>query len=147
MMSDVAPDQVQAVEWVVGAALFIRRESWLQVGPLDEAFFMYFEETDWCHRCRKAGWEVHYLPEARLIHYEGKSSEQVLAARTIRFQRSKLRYTRKYFGPGWAVVLRLFLWMTFAFQWAEESAKWLIGHHRALRRERMVAYGQVLREL
>lgn len=141
------PTQTQKVDWVVGAALFIRRTAWQQVGPIDETFFMYFEETDWCHRCAKAGWEIHYLPQAQVTHYEGKSSEQVIAARTLRFQRSKLRYTQKYFGPGWAVALRLFLKITFAIQWAEESAKWLIGHRRPLRRERMAAYGQLLKEL
>jgi GT2 family glycosyltransferase len=146
-MQDIAPDHNQPVDWVVGAAMLIRREAWRQVGPIDAAYFMYFEETDWCRRCAEAGWKIHYLPEAQIIHYEGKSSEQVMAERTIRFQRSKLRYTRKYFGAGWAVILRLFLWLTFAFQWAEETAKWLIGHRRALRRERMMAYRQVLREL
>ena len=108
---------------------------------------MYFEETDWCHRSAEAGWETHYLSTAQVIHYEGKSSEQVVAVRTLRFQRSKIRYTRKYFGAGWAATLHLFLWITFAFQWLEESAKWLIGHRRALRRERMTAYRQVLRGL
>jgi hypothetical protein len=43
--------------------------------------------------------------------------------------------------------VRIFLWLTYAWQWLEESAKWLIGHRRALRRERMIAYGQVLRGL
>jgi GT2 family glycosyltransferase len=137
----------QQVDWVVGAAILIRREAWLEVGPLEEGFFMYFEETDWCRRSAEAGWEVHYLPAAQVIHYEGKSSQQVVAARTLRFQRSKLRYARKYFGSGWAALLRLFLWGTFAFQWLEESAKWLVGHRRELRRQRMAAYGQVLREL
>lgn len=139
--------EVQAVDWVVGAAILIRRDAWLQVGPLDEAFFMYFEETDWCRRSAAAGWETHYLPTAQVVHFEGKSSGQVVAARTLRFQRSKLRYTRKYFGPGWAAGLRLFLWLTFAFQWAEEGVKWLLGHRRALRRERLLAYAQVLRGL
>ncbi len=142
-----APDTTQPVDWVVGAALLVRAETWRQVGPLDEDFFMYFEETDWCRRAALAGWEIHYLPQAQIIHYEGKSSEQVLPARTLRFQRSKLRYTRKYFGPAWAAGLRLFLWATFAFQWAEEGLKWLIGHRRALRRQRLAAYGQVLRGL
>lgn len=137
----------QAVDWVVGAAILIRQEAWRQTGPIDEDFFMYFEETDWCRRSAQAGWQIHYLPAAQVIHFEGKSSEQVVAARTLRFQRSKIRYTRKYFGAGWAAALRLFLWLTFAFQWAEESAKWLAGHRRGLRRERMVAYGQVLRGL
>ncbi len=146
-MADSPPDQPQPVEWLVGAALLIRAEAWQQVGPLEETFFMYFEETDWCRRCVEAGWQIYYLPSAQIIHYEGKSSEQRLAARTLRFQRSKLHYTRKHFGPGWATTLRLFLWATFAFQWAEESAKWLIGHRRDLRRERMGTYRQVLREL
>ncbi len=146
-LADQPADESQVVDWVVGAAILIRREAWLQVGPLEEGFFMYFEETDWCRRSAGAGWEVHYLPAAQIIHYEGKSSEQVVAARTLRFQRSKLRYARKYFGPGWAALLRLFLWATFAFQWLEESAKWLVGHRRELRRQRMVAYGEVLRGL
>jgi len=144
---DRPADQPQQVDWMVGAAILIRREAWQQVGPIDEQFFMYFEETDWCRRSATAGWQIHYLPAARIIHHEGKSSEQVVAARTLRFQRSKLRYTRKYFGDGWAAALRLFLWLTFALQWAEESAKWLLGHRRDLRRPRMAAYGQLLREL
>ncbi|MCL4297649.1 MAG: glycosyltransferase family 2 protein [Anaerolineae bacterium] len=146
-LADQPADQPQKVDWVVGAAILIRREAWQQVGPIDPDFFMYFEETDWCQRSAEAGWETHYLPTVQITHYEGKSSEQVAAARTLRFQRSKLRYTRKYFGPGWASLLRLFLWLTFAFQWAEECLKWLLGHRRALRRERMTAYAQVLRGL
>ena len=144
---DRPADETQPVDWVVGAAILIRRDAWLQVGPLDEAFFMYFEETDWCRRSAAAGWETHYLPTAQVVHFEGKSSGQVVAARTLRFQRSKLCYTRKYFGAGWVAGLRLFLWLTFAFQWTEEGVKWLLGHRRALRRERLLAYAQVLRGL
>lgn len=144
---DQSADHLQQVDWIVGAAILIRRETWQEVGPLDETFFMYFEETDWCYRCAEAGWEIYYLPAAQVTHYEGKSSEQVTTQRTIRFQRSKLRYTQKYFGSGWAVMLRLFLWSTYVIQWAEETTKWLVGHRRALRRERMTTYGQVLRDL
>ncbi len=146
-LADCPPDRPQQVDWVVGAAIMIRRTAWEQVGPIDEEYFMYFEETDWCRRAALAGWEVHYLPAAQVVHYEGKSSEQVFAARTLRFQRSKLRYTRKYFGPVWAAGLHGFLRLTFALQWAEETAKWLIGHRRPLRRQRMAAYGRLLREL
>ncbi len=144
-LADRPADVAQPVDWLVGAALMIRREAWQQVGPLDEGFFMYFEELDWCRRCRAAGWEIHYLPSAGIIHYEGKSSEQVATARTIRFQRSKIRYYRKYFGAGWSLVIRVFLLGTFAFQLGEETLKWLVGHRRALRRERMSSYWQVLK--
>ena len=144
-VSDRPHDVPQPVDWLVGAALMIRREAWQQVGPLDEGFFMYFEELDWCQRCQAVGWEIHYLPAAEIIHYEGKSSDQVVTARTIRFQRSKIRYFHKYHGAGWALGIRIFLLLTFAFQLGEESIKWLVGHKRGLRRERMVSYWHVLK--
>jgi hypothetical protein len=144
-MADRPPDTPQAVDWLVGAALLIRRAAWEQVGPLDEGYFMYFEELDWCRRCRSAGWEIHYVPQALVIHHEGKSSGQVVVARTIRFQRSKVRYFGKYFGAFWGEIIRLFLLVTFGVQLAEETFKWLAGHKRALRRERMSVYWRVLR--
>lgn len=146
-LTDIPPDRPQVVDWVVGAAIMIRSSTWQQVGLLDHNFFMYFEETDWCRRCVAAGWAIHYLPSARIIHYEGQSSEQVIAARTIRFQRSKIYYTGKYFGRTWATNLRLFLWLTFALQFIEEAAKWLLRHRPDLRRTRLAAYSQVLRHL
>lgn len=144
---DRPDDEVQDVDWVTGAALMARREAIEQVGPLDEGFFMYSEELDWCRRFRKAGWRVVYLPTARVIHYGGKSSEQVLPARHIHFQRSKIRYFRKYHGAVaagvlWAVIVGNYLW-----QIGVEGAKWLVGHKRPLRAERIAAYGQVVRAL
>ena len=144
-MADRPADAPQPVDWLVGAALMTRRETWQQVGPLDEGFFMYFEELDWCRRCRAAGWEIHYLPDAEVVHHEGKSSQQVITARLLRFQRSKIRYFFKYHGAGWALVIRLFLLGTFAFQLCQEGLKWLAGHKRGLRRERMASHWQVLR--
>jgi hypothetical protein len=63
----------------------------------------------------------------------------------MRFQRSKIRYTHKWFGSRWAVAIRLFLLATFGFQWLEETLKWLIGRQRSLHRERMAAYWQLLK--
>jgi len=143
-LAEQPADVPQPVDWVVGAALMIRDKAWQQVGPLDEGFFLYFEELDWCRRCRAAGWEIHYLPGAQVIHHEGKSSEQVATARTISFQRSKIRYFRKYYGAGWALVIRLFLLATFTFQLCEEALKWLLGHKRKLRQERLASYWHVL---
>ncbi|MGQ9501869.1 MAG: glycosyltransferase family 2 protein [Anaerolineae bacterium] len=144
-MVDRPADSAQPVDWLVGAALVIRRATWEEVGSLDEGYFMYFEELDWCRRCHTSGWEVHYVPQALIIHHEGKSSDQVPAARTIHFQRSKVRYFRKYHGAMWANLIRLFLLWSFAFQLLEEALKWLIGHKRPLRHERMNTYWQVLR--
>lgn len=147
-MRDEAPESdnsAQAVDWLVGAALMIRRQAWQEVGPLDESFFMYFEELDWCRRCQEADWQIRYLPTAQVMHHEGKSSEQVMAARTVRFQRSKIRYFNKYYGQLWGWIIRAFLLASFGVQLAEESVKWLVGHRRSLRRQRMAAYWQVLK--
>jgi N-acetylglucosaminyl-diphospho-decaprenol L-rhamnosyltransferase len=133
------------VDWVVGAALMARRETLEQVGGFDEGYFMYSEELDWCRRARGAGWQIVYLPAAEIIHYEGKSSEQVVAARHIRFQRSRIRYFRKFHGPLTAESLRLAVLAMFAVELLLEGGKWLLGSQRKLRRERVKAYAQLLR--
>jgi len=144
-MSDTDDDVVQHVDWVVGACLLVRRQAYEQVGGLDEGYFMYSEELDWCRRIKDAGWEIVYLPSAAVLHHEGKSSEQVVPARHIYFQSSKVRYFRKHHGGFQAESLRWFLLLTYVYQTARESLKWLVGHKRPLRAERIQAYGQVLK--
>ncbi len=144
-LADRPDDQEQDVDWVMGACLLARREAIEQIGGFDERFFMYSEELDWCRRARMAGWRIVYLPTAQVIHHEGKSSEQVVAARHIHFNISKVLYFRKHHGRFAAEVVRLFLLATYVYQWSEEAAKWLVGHKRPLRRERMAAYAALLR--
>jgi N-acetylglucosaminyl-diphospho-decaprenol L-rhamnosyltransferase len=140
------PDKaVLDVDWITGAAMLARREVIQQVGGMDERFFMYSEELDWCRRIKAAGWRVVYHPEARVIHYEGKSSEQAVPARHVNFQRSKIRYARKYHGPRLAAALRLYLLGLYAGQLGLELAKGLMGHKRALRQQRVEAYWRVLK--
>lgn len=142
---DKPDDEPQEVDWVVGAAMLARREVYQQVGGLDEGYFMYSEELDWCYRAKLAGWRVVYFPGARVVHHLGKSSEQVAAARDIYFHSSKIRFFRKFHGRLLSECLRLFLLLMFGYQLLEESAKWLIGHKRPLRSQRIRAYRQVLR--
>ncbi|MDM8519065.1 glycosyltransferase family 2 protein [Anaerolineales bacterium HSG6] len=146
-MADQPAEQTHQVDWVVGAAILIRRETWLETGFIDQNFFMYFEETDWCKRCTEKGWQIHYLPTAQIVHYEGKSSEQALTARTLRFQKSKLYYTHKYFGSRWMKILRQFLKLTFTLQLTEETVKWLLRHKSDLRWNRMEAYSRLIRKI
>jgi N-acetylglucosaminyl-diphospho-decaprenol L-rhamnosyltransferase len=144
-MLDQPDDTIQEVDWLFGACFLVRREVIQQVGVLDEDFFMYSEEMDWCRRIRQAGWKVVYLPEAQVIHYGGRSSDQVAAQRHVYFQTSKVRYFRKHHGALTAGVLRVALLAMYAGQLALEAAKGALGHKRALRRERVRAYWQVLR--
>ena len=131
--------------------MMVRRPVVEQVGGLDEGYFMYSEELDWCRRIKAApapgggNWQVMYLPAARVVHHEGRSSAQAPALKQIQFHASKVRYFRKYHGRLAAQTLRLFLLGTYTYQLVEESAKWLVGHKRPLRAQRVSIYWQVLR--
>ena len=142
---DKPDDVIARVDWVDGACLLARREALEQIGLLDDGYFMYSEELDWCRRAKAAGWEVVYYPPARIVHYRGQSSEQVKAFQLVRFNRSKIRYFHKYHGAFLAALLRAFLLMNYTYQLCLETAKWIVGHKRHLRRQRMDAYRQVLK--
>ena len=144
-LSDVPDDRDQEVDWVTGACMVVRREAMEQSGLLDEQFFMYSEELDWCFRIKAAGWRVAYTPAAVVVHHESKSAEQNLAQRNILFNDSKCRYFGKRYGPAWAAALRVFILSTFVCQCAVEAAKWLLGHRRSLRRQRLAMLREVLR--
>ena len=142
------PDhEIQEVDWVTGAAMLVRREVVERVGPMDEGFFMYAEELDWCRRIRQAGWRVFYYPPAKVIHYGGRSSDQVPALQHLAFQRSKIRYFRKHHGTWAAAALRAFLIAQYLWQIGVEGSKALLGHKPAMRRERMRIYMRVVQGL
>ncbi len=142
---DLPDDQIADVDWVTGACMLVRREVIEQVGGMDEGYFMYSEELDWCRRIRQKGWRVVYLPHAQVMHHVGKSSEQAVTARHINFQRAKLRYFRKYHGRLVAAGLRILLLGMYVWQMCLEAGKGIIGHKRPLRWQRVRSYWQVIR--
>jgi N-acetylglucosaminyl-diphospho-decaprenol L-rhamnosyltransferase len=133
------------VDWVQGSAVMARREVYEQIGGMDEGYFMYSEELDWCKRAKDIGWRVVYFGGAQIVHHGGKSSEQATTRTQIHFQRSKLRYFRKYHGPLVAQTIRVVLLLNYVWQLGLESLKRALGSKRDLRRERIHAYWQVLR--
>jgi GT2 family glycosyltransferase len=144
---DQSDDGVYPVDWVQGSALLARRVVWKQIGGLDERYVMYAEEMDWCKRAKAAGWGVLYVGEAKIIHYGGQSTAQVKARSHVHFQHSKLRYFRKFHGFWAALLLRSVLVLNYLTQIGIEGTKWLIGHKRPLRAERVAAYWVVVRSL
>ncbi len=142
---DVADGETAVVQWVMGACLMTRQEVVAQVGGLDEKYFMYSEELDYCRRIHEAGWQVVYYPQAQVTHLSGKSSEQAVTQRHINFNRAKLRYFRKYHGRFAAGILRLFLLKSYSWQLILEAIKGAVGHKRPLRWQRVKAYWMVLR--
>jgi N-acetylglucosaminyl-diphospho-decaprenol L-rhamnosyltransferase len=97
------------VDQVSGACLLVRGEVMRQVGMLDERFFMYYEEIEWCHRIRRAGWEVWYRPEARVVHHWMGSVRQASRRATEELFRSQVLYYRKTAGPATVLAARLVL--------------------------------------
>lgn len=89
---------IRRVDWVCGAFIIFRREAIMDVGYLDEDYFMYCEEVDWCYRARKKGWKVYYVPEAKSIH--SMRSDFYTIKKIIFHHKSMYRFYKKHFkGP------------------------------------------------
>lgn len=96
LMTDWEHDQIADVDWLSGSALMVRRETIEQIGLLDERFYMYLEDVDWCRRAHEAGWRVVYFPKAVVIHKIGGASDQNPVQMIKEHHRSMLRYFLKY---------------------------------------------------
>ncbi len=102
----VAPpprNEPHPADWVSGAAMLVRREVFDQVGLMDEGYFLYFEETDFCLQAHRAGFACWYLPAARVVHLEGQSTGVVVTRKVSRpmpryWFESRARYFRKNHG-------------------------------------------------
>lgn len=84
----------------LGAAMMIRRDALEHVGVLDERFFMYCEEVDWCIRAWKAGWGVFQVPRAKIVHHSGQSSAQFREAMLVELHRSRYILFKKHYSPA-----------------------------------------------
>jgi GT2 family glycosyltransferase len=87
------------IDHPLGACMLIRRTAWDDVGPLDEGYFMYVEEVDWCRRARQRGWQIWHDPRALAVHHAGQSTRQQADSMHAQLWRSRLRYYQLYSGP------------------------------------------------
>ena len=97
------------VEVIQGNCLLINREVMLDIGLLDERYFMFTEEVDLCYRLLQQGWPVYWLPTARIIHYGGQSTRQVAREMFMELYRSKLLFFRKTQGRWGSVIYKFIL--------------------------------------
>lgn len=98
------PDKDYPVDCLVGAFMLLRREVIDQVGLLDETFFMYGEDIDWCYRIKEAGWEIHYYPYTSIIHYKGASSRRKPLKIIYEFHRAMILFHRKHYAKKYSFV-------------------------------------------
>jgi GT2 family glycosyltransferase len=99
----------QRVDFVTGACMMVKGSVVDEVGLLDESFFIYFEEIDWCYRMREAGWFTYFVPSARALHHIGQSSRQVSRRSFLEMHRSRLHYYRKHFPAASLAVVKAIL--------------------------------------
>jgi GT2 family glycosyltransferase len=103
-VSSPAPSMISRCDWASGASLLVRRAVFEAIGLLDENYFMYFEEVDFCLRARRAGWTCWYVPQAQVLHLAGQSSgvtgQKAQSGRRPGYWFAARRYyLRKHLGP------------------------------------------------
>ena len=144
---------VREADWVPGACLMIRREALDQVGGLDEGYFMYSEEVDWCWRVKEAGWKVLYLSDAEVVHWGGQSIGRIPTHKRARVYGGKLLFFRKRRGHAYAALfyavlvvsslLKTVMWIPALFtpgRRLRSRAKQNIRAYRLLARETRVLW-------
>jgi hypothetical protein len=99
-------DEVREVEVVMGACMLVRRDAIDEVGPADDSFFLFSEETDWCYRFRQAGWEVVFFPGASCVHVGGAAHGGRMFRENLR---GHLRFLAKHRGEREAARARRLL--------------------------------------
>ena len=143
---DAPRDRPFSIDFPLGACILARRAAVEATGPLDEGFFMYSEEVDWCRRMQAAGWPIWCVPTAEVVHYGGQSVGQQPARMFVELQRSRLRYYRLYHSPAFVATARL---LTRLAMLKEVLIGWRAYRRGRLARERWRertrAYGQIYR--
>ncbi|MGG2198141.1 glycosyltransferase family 2 protein [Paenibacillus validus] len=109
-LSYLDPDQDYPVDCLVGAFMMVRREVIDQVGMLDEDFFMYGEDIDWCYRIKEAGWGIHYYPYTEIVHYKGASSRRRPFKIIYEFHRAMILFHKKHYEKKYSWVVNLLVY-------------------------------------
>jgi len=94
------------VESVIGACMMVRKKAIDEVGCMDERFFFFLEETDWCSRMRKKGWKILFHPKAMIYHMQGLSAKKVRVEAKIEYWRSRYIFFEKEYGRTYMGVLK-----------------------------------------
>jgi GT2 family glycosyltransferase len=104
-----SPSQTKKVDWLMGACFLIKREVTKKVGYLDEKFFMYVEEMEYCYRAHKAGFGVYFFPRAEVYHLERGSSPEGKQKAVWGIYQGLIYFYQKHFAPWQLAVLKLLL--------------------------------------
>lgn len=110
-------DEVSSVDAVTGACMLMRREALTSVGMLDQDFFMYAEEVDWCFRAYKQGWKIGYVPSAEVIHLGGQSAGREPHRFYVQRRFGRVHFHYKHYGRASAYAVAWVIRANILFRW------------------------------
>lgn len=125
-MASWPSDRPRVVDAVMGAAFIVRRAVIDEIGLLDDAYFMFSEEVDWCVRIRRAGWPIYWVPASQIVHFGGQSTRQAAPAMFLQLYRAKVQYFRKHDGRLHALLYKLGLLAASAARVLVGPVVWLL---------------------
>ncbi|MEL7627226.1 MAG: glycosyltransferase family 2 protein [Anaerolineaceae bacterium] len=130
LLSWLPEDEIAEVKAVSGSCMFIRRETWEQVGDFDEKFFAYQEDSDYCMRARRKGWKVMYVPITRIFHFGGLGGSKDQPVNTIiQWHRSYYLYYRKHFAKDHFFLFNWFFYLLMLLKLGIALLVQLFRHH------------------
>lgn len=106
-MGDFDFKSTREVEQPMGSALFLRKKVIDQIGLMDERFFLFYNDVDFCYRIKQAGWKIYFYAEAKIFHFRGASTGQVRVKKIILSHWGHFLYLKKYHGSGLKAILLL----------------------------------------
>ncbi|MDJ0795252.1 MAG: glycosyltransferase family 2 protein [Calothrix sp. MO_167.B12] len=126
------PQEITQVDWVAGASMIVRRQVFEQVGVMDEGYFMYYEEADFCLQTNRAGWTCYYVPESRVVHLVGQSSGVTdPKAPRKRLPQYWFDSRRRYFVKNHGWLYASLADAAFAFPFALTKLRWMLMGQRS----------------
>jgi GT2 family glycosyltransferase len=139
-------NDIREVDSIRGAFMLVRASAIKEVGLLDESYFMYSEEVDWCYQFKKKGWKIYYYPFVETIHVWGGSVGQVQMKMLIQLYRSQIDFFRKNYGKLSAFFLKLIIGTNCLIRVGPGALYYLLSHDRE-NRQKHQAFWQLLRIL
>ncbi len=130
-------DSVRKVHWVIGAALMTPRGVFRQCGMMDERFFMYFEDMDYCKNLAQSGYKTYFCPQFTVVHHHAKGGSDKLPVRKVDYYISLYRYLIKHKGRLGAAVFRIAMILWGCLYLAARTGMFFFAPHRYALRERI----------
>jgi len=139
---------IRQVDVVTGCFMLVNRKAIQQVGLMDERFFLYAEETDWCYRFKQAGWKVLFAPVGHIVHFGGQSARHVPAETILQVRAGILQFFKKHRSRAEYYLACVLVWLFFALRLPVWFVKSLTPDpHQRYSRIRLTAYAKGMKQL